>query len=243
MTSGNLTTGWDIVLRRVRPLTQETDIRNQGDYYPEGIEDEFDSLVMMAQQLQEQIDRCVQAGVGATPPSLTQLNAAVASAIAAAAAAAISSQTVQNESLASQADAEAGTNNTEFMSPLRTQQAITANAPVATLTSVLTPAATVATNAALVASGGVFTLTADQNFTLSNPTNPVDGKKLIFRVKQDATGSRLITLGNKFKVGAGIGTLTLSTTAAHVDAFGAIYNATDDIWSIVAFDSNITAVA
>jgi hypothetical protein len=35
----------------------------------------------------------------------------------------------------------------------------------------------------------------------------------------------------------------LSTTAAHVDAFGAIYNLADDIWSIVAFDSNITAVA
>lgn len=53
---GDLLTGYTLTIRRVLPLTQETDIRNQGDFYPESHEDEFDKLVMVDQQQQAQID-------------------------------------------------------------------------------------------------------------------------------------------------------------------------------------------
>lgn len=46
-----------LTIRRIRPLTQTTDIRNQGTYFPEIHEDEFDHLVMIDQQLQEQLNR------------------------------------------------------------------------------------------------------------------------------------------------------------------------------------------
>jgi hypothetical protein len=55
----------EISIRRVRPLTQETDIRNQGRFYPEAHEDAFDHLVMIAQQHQDEIDRSLK-----LPPSI-----------------------------------------------------------------------------------------------------------------------------------------------------------------------------
>lgn len=60
LTSGELTTGYTISIRRVRPLTQETDIRNQGSFLPETHEDAFDHGVMIAQQHQDEIDRSLK---------------------------------------------------------------------------------------------------------------------------------------------------------------------------------------
>lgn len=59
---GDLTSGYTITLRRVRPLLQETDIRNQGRFFPEIHEDAFDNGVMIDQQLQDQLDRALKLG-------------------------------------------------------------------------------------------------------------------------------------------------------------------------------------
>lgn len=56
---GDLLTGYELSIRRVRPLTQITDIRNQGSFLPETHEDEFDKQIMIAQQQQDAIDRSV----------------------------------------------------------------------------------------------------------------------------------------------------------------------------------------
>lgn len=58
--SSYLDSGWALSIRRVRPLTQETDIRNQGSFYPETHEDTFDHLVMIDQQQQDELDRSVK---------------------------------------------------------------------------------------------------------------------------------------------------------------------------------------
>lgn len=60
LTAGNLTTGYLLAIRRVRSLTQGTDIRNQGDFLPEIHEDQFDILVMQDQQQQNDIDRSLR---------------------------------------------------------------------------------------------------------------------------------------------------------------------------------------
>jgi len=49
--AGSLPVGESVILERVIPLTQETDLRNQGDFFPEVHETVFDRLVMMIQQL------------------------------------------------------------------------------------------------------------------------------------------------------------------------------------------------
>ena len=73
LTGGFLTTGYTITIRRIRELKQQTDIRNQGDYFPEAHEDEFDKQIMVDQQQQDELDRSVkvavtETGVDATLP-------------------------------------------------------------------------------------------------------------------------------------------------------------------------------
>lgn len=57
LTAGNLTTGWHITIRRVVPLTQLLDIRNQGAQFQEVVEDELDKLTMEVQQNAETLSR------------------------------------------------------------------------------------------------------------------------------------------------------------------------------------------
>jgi hypothetical protein len=60
LTAGNLPSGEVLSIRRVRTLSQDTDIRNQGDFLPEVHEDTFDALVMNDQQQQDEIDRSMK---------------------------------------------------------------------------------------------------------------------------------------------------------------------------------------
>lgn len=60
LTAGNLPTSYALTIRRVRPLTQNTDIRNQGDFFAEIHEDAFDGMVMIDQQQQEELDRSMK---------------------------------------------------------------------------------------------------------------------------------------------------------------------------------------
>jgi len=60
LTAGNLATGYILTIRRVLEITQETDIRNQGSFYPEIHEDQFDRGIMIAQQQQDELDRSVK---------------------------------------------------------------------------------------------------------------------------------------------------------------------------------------
>jgi len=57
---GDLKSNYILTIRRVRDLVQETDIRNQGAFYPEIHEDQFDILVMQDQQQQDEINRSVK---------------------------------------------------------------------------------------------------------------------------------------------------------------------------------------
>lgn len=57
LTAGKLTTSWVIVIRRVVELIQDTDIRNQGAFYPEAHENAFDYLMMATQQIKDEVSR------------------------------------------------------------------------------------------------------------------------------------------------------------------------------------------
>ncbi len=74
--NGFLASGYTLTIRRVLPLTQETDIRNQGPYYPSIHEDQFDRFIMIDQQQQDEIDRSIKApeseDVGPTIPTVAE---------------------------------------------------------------------------------------------------------------------------------------------------------------------------
>lgn len=60
LTAGNLTTAYHLTIRRDSALTQLTDVRNQGDFFPEVHEDTFDHLAAVSLTQQSVIDRCVK---------------------------------------------------------------------------------------------------------------------------------------------------------------------------------------
>jgi hypothetical protein len=96
----------------------------------------------------------------------------------------------------------------------------------------LTYAATMNTNAA---AGDIFDVTLTGNATLANPSNPVDGKTLRWRIRQDGTGSRTVALGDKFQIpSTASDPLPFSTAANAMDILAATYHAGRDKWDIVA---------
>lgn len=96
----------------------------------------------------------------------------------------------------------------------------------------LTAGATVATDAS---AGEIFDLTLNQNVTLSNPTGGIDGKVIRWRIKQDATGGRTVTLGNAFRIPSSATTpLAWSTAAGAMDIFSAQYNSAASKWDVVS---------
>ncbi|MEY4681354.1 MAG: Pelagibacter phage [Pseudomonadota bacterium] len=64
--------GETLVILRSMPFTQQTDLRNQGGFYPEVHERVFDRIVMQVQQLKEAVERAVKvtASSGADPDAL-----------------------------------------------------------------------------------------------------------------------------------------------------------------------------
>lgn len=94
--------------------------------------------------------------------------------------------------------------------------------------SALTSGTTIALDASL---SNNFKLVLAHNATLSNPTNPTDGMVLNIRIKQDATGSRTLAYGSKYKFPGGAP--ALSTAANTVDFLSMYYDSTDDLWSCV----------
>lgn len=68
---GDLLTDYVLTIRRVVPLTQTTDIRNQGEFFPETHEDAFDMQCMQNQQQQDQLDRSVRLPVTVDPDDVS----------------------------------------------------------------------------------------------------------------------------------------------------------------------------
>lgn len=107
-----LATGDKLVMKRVLPITQPTDLDNQGGYFPDTQEQALDRLTMICLQQQEEIDRSVKVPIGsATDPNdlVDQINTAAASASASATAAAASASAAAgsaNDAAASAATAQ-----------------------------------------------------------------------------------------------------------------------------------------
>ncbi|MHC4620002.1 MAG: hypothetical protein ACYTEQ_19830 [Planctomycetota bacterium] len=94
----------------------------------------------------------------------------------------------------------------------------------------LTDAATIAVDASL---GNLFTVTLGGNRTLGAPTNPKQGQMIVFRVKQDGTGSRTLAYNSIYRFSTDIPSPTLSTAANDEDYLGFIYNEAANKWDCI----------
>ena len=80
-----------------------------------------------------------------------------------------------------------------------------------------------------------WTLTGNTH-TLSNPTNSVDGQRIIVQITQPASGGPYtIQYGTNYLFSAGLPTPILSVTASYTDLLGFIYNAALGKWLLAAF--------
>ena len=96
----------------------------------------------------------------------------------------------------------------------------------------LSDTATIATDAA---TGNYFRVTIAGNRTLGNPTNAVDGQKILWEVIQDGTGGRTLAFGTKFVTPTDLGTITLTGTASKRAIIGVVYNSSADKFYIAGF--------
>lgn len=95
----------------------------------------------------------------------------------------------------------------------------------------VTDAAVVQIDASL---GNVFALTLGGNRTLNVPMNPVAGQRMVLLLKQDGTGSRLVTwVAAGWRFSTDIPSPTLTTTANYTDRLEFIYNGADEVWDCV----------
>jgi hypothetical protein len=60
LAAGNLASTKKLIIRRKPALTQSTDIRNGGAFYPSVHESRFDTLTMQIQSLQDELNRCLK---------------------------------------------------------------------------------------------------------------------------------------------------------------------------------------
>lgn len=98
----------------------------------------------------------------------------------------------------------------------------------------LVDAATITIDSAVASE---FNVTLAGNRTLGVPSNPVNGAKITLFVKQDATGSRTLTLptgAGGFALGD-IANTTLSTAANATDIIAATYNSVVGKWLVTNF--------
>ena len=98
----------------------------------------------------------------------------------------------------------------------------------------LTDAATINVDAA---TSNKFHITLGGNRTLANPTNAVDGRLVIFRIQQDATGNRVVTWGSEYRFGGDLAAanVVLSTAANITDRIAFEYHAADGKWDCVSY--------
>lgn len=62
-----LATGWKLTIARETSATQDVDLVNQGPFTPQSIEESFDKSVMLIQELNEKVTRCIQYPIDQTP--------------------------------------------------------------------------------------------------------------------------------------------------------------------------------
>ena len=120
--------------------------------------------------------------------------------------------------------------------PITSSWAVTAlsasYANVRYITHTLTDAATINTDISL---GNHFKVTLGGNRTLGNPTNMVDGDRIIWEIRQDGVGNRTITLGSDFRLSKDLPEITLTTESNARDYLTAIYDSSRSSWDVTSF--------
>lgn len=252
-----------VSIRRDIPTTQGTDIPSGGLFRESQIEKALDKAILLIQQLEEQIARALLQN-----PYTTALSLGLPAPEAGTVLGwnddedALENKTLVDlaaVALATQAQAEAGVNNTVYMSALRTKQAIDSQVPaiVASEIDALVPAI-VASEKVRVGTGAIVSneldinaalydvvnVAVDDDFTLNIPTGGQAGQRVSVRLTQDASGDHALTLHESFLIASELvdDGVVLSTAAGSIDKIG-LYCVDGTVWEVEAFGSDYAVAA
>lgn len=240
-----------VSIRRDIPTTQGTDIPSGGLFRESQIENALDKAILLIQQLEEQIARALLQN-----PYTTALSLGLPAPEAGTVLGwnddedALENKTLVDFgalALATQAQAEAGTDNATYMTPLRTKQAIDALVPaiVASEKVRVGTGAIVSNeldiNAALY---DVVNVAVDDDFTLNIPTGGQAGQRVSVRLTQDGSGDHALTLHANFLIASELvdDGVVLSTAAGSIDKIG-LYCVDGTVWEVEAFGSDYAVAA
>lgn len=238
--------GTNLILRRNMDFTQGSDWEQNGGFSTDVLEARLDHAYMCLLQLKELTDRMIvqdptqttqgQISASALASTLDAIAAATAAETAQTAAEAardIAVAAAGSMTLASQAEAEAGSENTKFMSALRTLQAIRKHKT--RVGTVAIAAGALSIDASLY---DVVNVVVDDDFTLNLPSNGEDGDRIEIRLTQDGSGNHAITLPEGVLIASELATdgIVLSTAAGSIDKLGMSRNGTT--WMIDAFSTD-----
>ncbi len=229
---------------------QSSDYDDYNNFPADTLETDLDIRTLVSQEQLETINRAIVLPISYSGTASTTLPTPVASQILGwnSSANAIINYVINSAAylvLATQAQAEAGTDNTTFMSPLRTAQGIAALSPVTTSNTVTLTnkritsrvfATTSTTSATIdIDSYDCYELTALAAATTFNaPTGtPTNFQKLIIRIKDNA-GARALTWNAAFAAGGSA--LPSTTVLSKILTLGFIYNTANSLnkWQLVA---------
>lgn len=240
-----------VSIRRDIPTTQGTDIPSGGLFRESQIENALDKAILLIQQLEEQIGRALlQNPYQETPEIIIPVPEAGTVLGWNDDGDGLENKTLADMAavaLASQAQAEAGVNNTVYMSALRTKQAIDSQVPaiVASEKVRVGTGAIVSNeldiNAALY---DVVNVVVDDDFTLNIPTGGQAGQRVSVRLTQDVSGDHALTLHESFLIASELvdDGVVLSTAAGSIDKIG-LYCVDGTVWEVEAFGSDYAVAA
>jgi hypothetical protein len=224
--TGNfLNTDWVITIRGVEALVQDTDIRNQGDYFPEGIEDAFDYQMRISQQQQDEIDRSAKLPETIDPADvdMTLPVPEAGSVIAWNADADGLENQVPNSSTyltkATQSEAQDGVEDSHYMTPSKTKDAIDAQRVLASQAEAEAGTENTKFVSPLRVAQAIVALTPADSVTLTN-TVTLTNKRITQRVvttTDDATAVIDVAVTDVYQLSAVANATAFSFTGTPTD--------------------------
>lgn len=221
-----------VLIVRVEPFTQESDLPSNDKFPTVTVEDALDKVTMLAQQLNEVDGRALKLAITSLFANLVLPDPTAAKFLR-----------WRTDLLGLENADITGTGVIGI--PVSVAQGGTGSITSAAALTALGAAKQLTAQAVAYAAtiqydlstGDFFETTLTGPLTLGTPLNPIDGQRLLLRLRQDGTGGRVLSFGGVWRFGTQLLStdVVLTTAINKTDYLGAVYHSGDAKWDVIAF--------